>query len=371
MSATISTSTSNDTSASTSVNTSANTTANASNSTSASTGHSSNNSSAATAQPITPELRKWIIEQAEAGCRPADVIAAMRASGWQEAVAFTAMERTLQEHLAQLKIAAPALDGAANESELAGQVSGTDTGATFDTSATDAQSAPAEPAAEVLPAATPVPEPALDNAPSVLRLGQHTVRVLMTLRDPRVVVFGGLLTDDECAGLMALAEGRLSRSEIVDNQTGDSEVNVARTSEGMFFQRGEVPLLQRLEQRIAELLRWPLDHGEGLQVLRYLPGAEYRPHHDYFDPAQPGSTKILERGGQRVGTLVIYLNTPEAGGSTTFPDVGLEVAPVRGNAVFFSYDKAHPSTRTLHGGAPVVAGEKWVATKWLRQGVFT
>ena len=65
-----------------------------------------------------------------------------------------------------------------------------------------------------------------------------------------------------------------------------------------------------------------------------------------------------------------YLNTPEAGGATVFPDVGLQVAPVRGNAVFFSYDRPDPATRTLHGGAPVSAGEKWVATKWLREGRF-
>jgi prolyl 4-hydroxylase len=38
--------------------------------------------------------------------------------------------------------------------------------------------------------------------------------------------------------------------------------------------------------------------------------------------------------------------------------------------VFFAYDRPHPMTRTLHGGAPVGAGEKWVATKWLRAGRF-
>ncbi len=42
----------------------------------------------------------------------------------------------------------------------------------------------------------------------------------------------------------------------------------------------------------------------------------------------------------------------------------------KGNAVFFSYDRPHAVTRTLHGGAPVIEGEKWVATKWLREGVF-
>ena len=79
---------------------------------------------------------------------------------------------------------------------------------------------------------------------------------------------------------------------------------------------------------------------------------------------------IVARGGQRVATIVMYLNSPEKGGGTTFPDVGVEVGPVKGNAVFFSYDRPHPSTKTLHGGAPVIAGEKWVATKWLREREF-
>jgi len=38
--------------------------------------------------------------------------------------------------------------------------------------------------------------------------------------------------------------------------------------------------------------------------------------------------------------------------------------------VFFSYEEPDPATRTLHGGAPVLAGEKWVATKWLREREF-
>lgn len=280
-------------------------------------------------QVITIELRRWIVEQAEAGCRPQDIIAAMRQAGWQESLAAQAMEQTLRERLDEL----------------------------------DRRSADAVPASAV-------PEPDLTAAPTLLRAEGHEVRVLLTLRHPRVVVFGGLLSDDECTQLMALAEPRLSRSETVVNTTGGSEVNAARTSDGMFFQRGEYPLVQAIETRLAALLNWPLAHGEGIQVLRYRPGAEYRPHHDYFDPSHPGTAHVLQRGGQRVGTLVMYLNTPQGGGATTFPDVGLEVAPIRGNAVFFSYDRPHTSTRTLHGGAPVTAGEKWVATKWMREGVF-
>ena len=282
-----------------------------------------------TPQVITAELRRWIVDQAEAGCRPQEIIAAMRAAGWEETLAAEALENTLRERLDEL----------------------------------DRRTAQAQPASAV-------PEPDLKAAPTVLQVGGHEVRVLLTLSHPRVVVFGGLLSDDECQQMMALAAPRLARSETVDNATGASEVNVARTSDGMFFERGEHPLVQTIEARVAALLNWPLAHGEGIQVLRYRPGAEYRPHHDYFDPAHPGTAHVLKRGGQRVGTLVVYLNTPQGGGATTFPDVGLEVAPIRGNAVFFSYDRPHASTRTLHGGAPVTAGEKWVATKWMREGVF-
>jgi prolyl 4-hydroxylase len=280
-------------------------------------------------QAVTEELRLWIIAQAESGCRPADVIESMKASGWDEDVAMAAMEQTLRQRLDEI-------------------------------GRTPAASTPA----------SAVPEPLVGDGP-LLRLSDgHEVRVLTIMKLPRVLVFGGLLSKAECEGLMALAAPRLARSETVVNSTGDSEVNEARTSDGMFFARGEKPLIRTIEARIAELLRWPLDHGEGLQILRYRPGAEYRPHNDYFDLEHPGTARILQRGGQRVATLVMYLNTPSGGGATTFPDVGLEVAPVRGNAVFFSYDRPHASTRTLHGGAPVTAGEKWVATKWLRQGVF-
>ncbi|MCM5680200.1 2OG-Fe(II) oxygenase [Schlegelella sp. S2-27] len=286
-------------------------------------------------QQITPELRQWIIDQATAGHAAGAVLQAMVDSGWHEDVAAQAMEETLKSYLDERGVSASDL--------------------------------PVPPA---LAAGKALPEPDLADAPCTVRAGDRDVRIVMTLHDPRVVVFGGLLSDEECDELMALASVRLARSETVKTDTGTSEVNEARTSDGMFFQRGENPLCERIERRIAALLRWPIENGEGLQVLRYRPGAEYKPHYDYFDPAQPGTPTILKRGGQRVGTLVMYLNTPAKGGATTFPDVKLEVAPVKGNAVFFSYDRPHPVTRTLHGGAPVLEGEKWVATKWLREGQF-
>jgi prolyl 4-hydroxylase len=281
-----------------------------------------------TAQPVTPELRQWIIEQAVAGQPPEAVLKSMLGSGWNEDVAIAALEDTLREHLAERARAA------------------------------------------VLPPPVPVPEPLSEGSRTHLWAGDREVTVVTTLHNPRVVVFANILSDEECDEMIVLARARLARSETVQTDTGASEVNEARTSQGMFFDRGEHPVCARIEARVAALLSWPLENGEGLQVLRYGPGAEYKPHYDYFDPAQPGTPSILKRGGQRVASVVFYLNTPLQGGATVFPDVQLEVAPVKGNAVFFSYDRAHPSTRSLHGGAPVVEGEKWVATKWLREGRF-
>ncbi|RZL93716.1 MAG: 2-oxoglutarate-dependent dioxygenase [Variovorax sp.] len=237
-----------------------------------------------------------------------------------------------------------------------------------DAALAELESNPAADAATTVPHAMPGPD--LESAPLEIEAADRRVQVLQTMRHPRVIVFGNLLDDEECDGLIAAARVRLARSLTVETQTGGEILNVDRTSEGMFFERGENAIVARLETRIAALLRWPVEFGEGLQILRYRPGAQYRPHYDYFDPKEPGTPTILRRGGQRVGTLVMYLQAPEQGGATTFPDVGLEVAPVRGTGVFFSYDRPDPGTRSLHGGAPVLAGEKWVATKWLREREF-
>lgn len=281
-----------------------------------------------TRQQVTPELRKWIVEQAQAGHGTESVLKAMLASGWSEEVAVEAMESTLRGHLEDAAVA------------------------------------------QGLPPAVPVPDARLEDSPLYLDAGDRRVSVLQAMYNPRVVVFGDLLSGEECEQLIGLAKPRLARSLTVATKTGGEEVNADRTSNGMFFQRGENELVRRIEQRIAHLLNWPEENGEGLQILQYGPGAEYKPHYDYFDPAEPGTPTILRRGGQRVATLVMYLGEPEKGGGTVFPDVHLEISPRRGNAVFFSYERPHPSTRTLHGGAPVLAGEKWIATKWLRERRF-
>jgi len=267
-------------------------------------------------QSITRELREWISSQLAEGHGRDAVLQAMLAAGWSHQVASEAMTETP-------------------------------------------------------PLALPVPWP--QAAASSLRLdaGDRQVAISTVMRSPDLLVLENLLDTDECLALIDAARPRLQRSLTVAVETGGEEVHADRTSEGMFFTRGETGLVATIEARIARLLGWPVENGEGLQVLRYGPGTEYKPHYDYFDPAEPGSATILARGGQRVATLIIYLQEPGEGGATVFPDLRLQVVPRRGSAVFFSYSQAHPCSQSLHGGMPVLSGEKWIATKWLREREFS
>ena len=148
-------------------------------------------------QTITPELRQWIIDQASAGVAAPALIEGMRASGWNEDVAIAAVELVLRAHLDKV-----ALD-------------------------------------KGLPPAAPVPDPALAESPLHIDVGDRQVEVLMAMANPRVVLFGNLLSPEECQAIIDAAGSRMARSLTVQTATGGQEVNQARTSDGMFFERGE------------------------------------------------------------------------------------------------------------------------------------
>lgn len=204
------------------------------------------------------------------------------------------------------------------------------------------------------------------EAPQMVING-HTVHVGLSMESPALRVLNDFLSIEECDTLIEQARPRLQRAKTVDS-SGKQQIDARRTSEGMFFTIGETPLIKRIEQRMATMLNVPVDHGEGLQVLHYLPGQQYEPHYDWFNPEQPGFAAITAKGGQRIASVVMYLNTPDAGGGTAFPEVRVTVTALRGSAVYFAYDTG--DTASLHAGLPVQKGEKWIATKWLRERPF-
>lgn len=190
---------------------------------------------------------------------------------------------------------------------------------------------------------------------------------------PRVFLIENFLSSEECDQIIERARPHLTPSATVSNESPELIVHQGRTSQGMFFPtRSSDPLISQIEKRISLLTSIPEENGEGLQVLCYGPGQEYQPHHDYFDPRSPGESAFLNQGGQRIATFLIYLNSPEEGGETTFPLAQLKIRPQKGNAILFyncTPDQLEDPL-TLHAGAPVIKGEKWIATKWFRQRAF-
>jgi prolyl 4-hydroxylase len=200
----------------------------------------------------------------------------------------------------------------------------------------------------------------------------RTIEVVASANEPVIATLAGVLTAEECAQLVALARPRLAPSTVADARTGKDVVSDRRTSLGMFFRPMENPLVARLDRRLSELAGLPVENGEGLQILYYSPGAQFPPHFDYLQPSNRANQESIARSGQRVSTLIAYLNDVEDGGETVFPRARWTVFPRQGSAVYFEYcsSRGEVDPRTLHAGLPVRRGEKWIATKWMRERRF-
>jgi len=187
------------------------------------------------------------------------------------------------------------------------------------------------------------------------------INIVTKFEEPLIVVLDKVLSNQECDQLIEFSKDKLKRSKI--SSTGEEEVNEIRTSSSMFFQESENDILEELEKRISDIMCIPIEHAEGIQILRYTPGQEYKAHYDFFNSASKAAKN------NRISTLVIYLNDVEEGGETYFPKLNLSISPKKGSAVYFEYfyNSEYLNELTLHGGAPVIKGEKWVATQWMRK----
>ena len=175
---------------------------------------------------------------------------------------------------------------------------------------------------------------------------------------PHARMFQGLLTEQECAYLIAAA-GEFEPSMVYD-PAGQRVHDTIRTSDGATFHWDiEDPAIHAINRRVAAASRTDYDAGEALQVLRYAPGQQYRPHFDWVDSA----------ANQRLWTALIYLNEAYEGGATAFVRTGVEVRGRTGDVLLFSNagPDGHGDELAEHAGMPVIAGTKYLATRWIRE----
>jgi prolyl 4-hydroxylase len=178
--------------------------------------------------------------------------------------------------------------------------------------------------------------------------------------EPAVV--GGILTPAECDLLVARATPMLQRSQTLAGVSG------ARTSEQAWLDvtdgvAGDV--VKKVRARTAQLVGvYREDLFEQMQVVRYVPGQEYRPHHDACVAECAREARIPRRA-----TLLVYLTDDFDAGSTYFPKIDARYKPKRGDGVLFynaDADTGAVLDASLHAGEPVSRGTKWVANCWVR-----
>jgi prolyl 4-hydroxylase len=181
---------------------------------------------------------------------------------------------------------------------------------------------------------------------------------------PDVRLFPKLFSYDECDFLIERSAPSLQPSLVVDPHTGHQVPNPVRTSDAVGYPLvAESPAIHALCRRLAEASETHVKQGEPLQVLRYRPGQEYRPHFD----------AIGDEDNQRVLTFLVYLNEDYEGGETEFIATGLRVRGKKGDGLLFRNADASgaPDRNSQHAGLPVTAGEKYLASRWIRKKRFT
>ncbi|KAG9440214.1 hypothetical protein H6P81_020379 [Aristolochia fimbriata] len=198
---------------------------------------------------------------------------------------------------------------------------------------------------------------------------------------PRALYFPNFATVEQCQSIIKIAKANLRPSTLAlrKGETDETTKGI-RTSSGTFVSASEdkTGVLEFIEKKIARVTMIPRSHGEPFNVLRYELGQRYNSHYDVFNPAEYGPQK-----SQRIASFLLYLSDVEEGGETMFPFenglhmdgsydykecIGLKVKPRRGDGLLFYsvFPNGTIDQTSLHGSCAVIKGQKWVATKWIR-----
>lgn len=173
--------------------------------------------------------------------------------------------------------------------------------------------------------------------------------------NPPIYIVEDFLSAAECEHIIKISEPKLEKSHVVDRVTGQGVTHPSRTSESTYHGYD----LKWLVSRIHRLTGIPQNYQEPTQVARYHTGQFYLSHQDALDN--------VGDDGQRVGTVLIYLNDVRKGGGTLFNTLNVRVHPKKGSAAVFFPAKMDGTIdeRYLHT-AEDASDTKWVSQVWLR-----
>jgi prolyl 4-hydroxylase len=198
-------------------------------------------------------------------------------------------------------------------------------------------------------------------------INMHYPGLRLLNANPPVYAVDNFLTTFECEFLVRAASDNFTPAPVVGKGAG--EISPSRTSSTCYLAREDLPNYMR---KVSLLTGKPIEHCELPQVGRYLSSQKYLQHFDAFDLSTVDGLRFASNGGQRVVTILVYLNDVARGGCTHFPCLNLSVQPRQGMAVVFFpasvdgfLDKA-----ALHAALPAI-DTKFVSQVWIRQSNYT
>ena len=183
-------------------------------------------------------------------------------------------------------------------------------------------------------------------------------------REPKIYL--NFITQDEGKHILKTAEYNYEDSIVV----GSENTEGIRKSQTYWLSKDD-PVAQNIIQKVCDIDGYSIDQAEDIQVVKYEPNGYYNEHHDSCCDHDDKCEEFV-KDGNRVLTMVIYLNDDFEGGATRFPKLDKNFKPKKYSGILFypmnkDGDKCHE--KSLHSGMPVTKGQKYIANVWIREKV--
>ncbi|KAF8040585.1 hypothetical protein BT93_B2724 [Corymbia citriodora subsp. variegata] len=195
-------------------------------------------------------------------------------------------------------------------------------------------------------------------------------RVVQLSWRPRVFLYRGFMTDEECDHLKSLVHDT--------NKSMRKDDDLEKAASQRRSLSSEIPLdltddiVTRIEERISAWSFIPKEMGRRMQIMHFG-FEEGKLKYDYY-----GNASVPTQAKNSMATVILYLSNVTQGGEILFPESELNgkswsdcgksddiLRPTKGDAIlFFSLNlDASPDMRSAHARCPVLEGEMWCATK--------
>jgi len=199
------------------------------------------------------------------------------------------------------------------------------------------------------------------------RIGKRVIE--HTFNDSyKILEIYDVLTKEECASMIAAAKQYdIQRSDLVGYEKNSIDKGI-RDSFNIFLNDSRGDAFETFAKAAADLTGMPATHQEDTQIVFYMPGGYYRAHYDGCEVAYRQScVNAYGSAGDRLATLLVYINDDYKGGNTEFTKVGFSVTPEIGKGIlFYNIDENEEIIyESQHTGTDVIEGNKWIATKWV------